>query len=33
MNYLYIGIYLVVVWGWVAVEMYRAKGEEDEQTN
>jgi hypothetical protein len=33
MNYLYIGIYLIVVWGWVGFEMLRAKGEDNEKTD
>jgi hypothetical protein len=33
MNYLYIGIYLIVVWGWVGFEMLRAKGKDNEKTD
>jgi hypothetical protein len=33
MNYLYIGIYLLVAWGWVFIEMARAKRSEDEEAN
>jgi len=33
MTYLYIGIYLIVVWGWVGFEMLRAKGKDNEKTD
>jgi hypothetical protein len=33
MNYLYIGIYLLAVWGWIGLEVLRAKENDNEKTD